>query len=308
MNQPARETFSYGIMASRSEASLDAEMLKAGQGVRAFEIRVEDITHLYLRPGDRVVSLLVAVRGRGGKTRVRRLVANPGDAGFLALVDALVARRPEADVRGRHDQEVLRTLGVGRKMPWAVGVLLLCVPLTVAVVLFPRLMHGLDFGEERISVLHLAQGRVPGSRNVVVTGARAMRGEGLEMVATRGEGSESTRMLIPLVSPEWERSQPVLVLLSAENLSANEQAALDRMTKFSGIMRDAGWEGLRAEDRVRFTKESGLVLADGARVLEYGGNPRRDLVIYVGAVGMSFLVVAAMWVGLWLRGRGSAIS
>lgn len=291
-------------MAFRCEALIDGDVLSVKQGVRLHRVSISQLTHLYLQPRDSVQTLWLVERRSHGRPGMHRIVANAGDAGFLGLVESLVAKRPDIDLRGEDERQALRRMGV-RDTPWW-PMLLLLAPLLVGVSLLPRLLHGLDFGEERVSITSLARGRVPGSRNVVITGARARLGESVEVTTSRTQGNRATsatRTLVPLVPPTWDRSQPVHALLEVSDISSSEEAALERATKFHGVVRDVLWEGLSDEDREYLTVEAGLKLSDDVRLVEYRANPRYDLAVFLGATGVSLLVVLAMGTGLWLRKR-----
>ena len=311
MIEPSPEIYTYGYLAFRCEALVDGDVLAVKQGVRSHHIRLSRLTHLYLQPRDNVQTLwLVEQRPHRGP-RMHRIVANAGDPGFFGLVESLVAKRPDIDLRGQDEKQALGLMGV-RDMSWRLGVLLLLAPVVVGVAMLPRLLHGLDFGEERVSITSLSRGRIPGSRNVVITGARARLSESVEVTTTRTQGArgaaESTRTLVPLVPPAWDRNQPVHALLEISDMSSSEEAVVERATKFRGVVRDILWEGLSGEDRAYLTTEAGLKLADDVRLVEYRANPRYDLLVFLGGTGVSVLVVLAMGTGLWLRKRrrGSA--
>jgi hypothetical protein len=306
MSELSPETFAYGYMAFRREALIDDDELSVRHGLRSHPIRLSRLTHLYLQSLGNVQMLwLVEQRSHRGP-RTHRIAANAGDPGFLALVESLVAKRPDIDLRGEDEKQALRRMGVRDRSSW-LGVLLLLAPVLVGVAMLPWLLHGLDFGEERVSVTSLSRGRVPGSRNVVITGARARLGESVEVTTSRTHGArgaaESTRTLIPLVPPSWDRTQPVHALLEVTDMSSSEESAIERATKFRGIVRDILWEGLSKEDRAYLTTEAGLKLADDVRLVEYRANPRYDLLAFLGGTGVCLLVVLAMGTGLWLRKR-----
>ncbi|MCL2824000.1 MAG: hypothetical protein FWD57_08415, partial [Polyangiaceae bacterium] len=205
--------------------------------------------------------------------------------------------------------------GTGSRTRLVVALLLLCMPAAVIVALLPRLVHGLDFGEDRVSIAVFVDGHVPISRNMVITGVRAQRGGAEGRVSTRtsagldrGGWSESGRRLIPLVPLDWDRDQPVHVVLETEDTSSSEQALVDRSTKFRGILRDVLWEGLREQDRVHLTEDFGLLLADDVKLIEHRADPRYDLLVFIGGVAMSLSAALAVGVGLLVRsilGRAS---
>ena len=309
MSESSPEIHAYGYMAFRCEALVDGDVLAVKQGVRPHQIRLSRLTHLYLQTRDNVQTLwLVEQRSHRGP-KMHRIVANAGDLGFLGLVESLVAKRSDIDLRGHDEKQALRLMGV-RDVSWWLGVLLLIAPVLVGAAMLPRLLHGLDFGEERVSITSLSKGRTPGSRNVVITGARAKLSDSVEVTTTRTQGArgaaESTRTLVPLVPPAWDRNQPIHALLEIRDMSSSEESVVERATKFRGVVRDILWEGLSEEDRAYLTTEAGLKLADDVRLVEYRANPRYDLLVFLGGTGVSVLVVLAMGIGLWLHKRRHA--
>jgi uncharacterized protein (TIGR03382 family) len=293
-------------MAYRHEARIGPDRLTVKHGLRKLDAPLSEIAHLFIQSTDRQQTLLISMRPSFGKARVVRLRANPGDPGFLALVEALAALRSGIDLRGMDEKVALARMGAVTGKPVGVALLILLLPTLVALALLPKLIHGLDFGEDRVSVTSLAKGRQPSSRNVVITGARAKLHESIEVTTSRNQGADTsgtTRYLVPIVSPDWEKDQPVHVILETDEMNSADEARLERASKFRGIMRDILWEGLGRGDRDYFLSEVGLNLAADVKLVEYRANPRYDLLVFCSATGVTFAVTLALAIGIWLRKR-----
>ncbi len=299
-------TFAYRYMAFRHEAKIGAERLTVKQGLRKLDLPLTEIVHLFIQPTLAQQTLVLSLRPSRGKPRIVRLRANHDEPGFLALVEALATLRSGIDLRVMDQKTALTRMGAVPGAPVGIVLLTLLLPSLVALALLPKLIHGLDFGEDRLSVTSIAKGRQPSSRNVVITGARAKLQESIEVTTSRIEGADtggSTRYLVPIVSPDWDKDQPVHVILETDEMDSADEARLERASKFRGIMRDILWEGLGHDDRDYFLSEVGLKLADDVRLVEYRANPRYDLLVFCSATGVTFAVTLAVALGIWFRKR-----
>ncbi len=266
-----REVFEFGYSVFRRRASIENDVLRLDRGARSVELRLSALVHLYLQPRNAVQVLWLAEKTDRPTGRVHRLMKVRDTAGRMIF-------------------------GLPFLLPIGIGIWLL-----------PYLAHGLDFGEERVSAMSLSQHRSYGSHNVVITGAKARLHESTEVVTSHfrrfGPAVETTRTLVPLVPPSWEPSQTVPVVLEVSEMTAFEEAAIERTVKFRGIKRDILWEGLSQEDRAYLTHQAGLHLADDVWLMEYRANPRYDLFVFLAGTGTALGIAAAISVGLWLQQR-----
>lgn len=303
------QSFTYGFMTFQCRATLDAKHLLVKQGLRTFEASVPKLKHLYLQqsPTNSQVTLLLAEERSAGKTRVLRFYANPGDPGFLAFIDAILAARPDIDLRGLDEKTALKKMGAANHELVGLVIMVFILPALIGVGLLPKLVHGVEFGEARISLTSMAKGKTPRSHNVLITGARAKLSESIEVTTTTKKGGvetgSTTKYFVPLVPNGWEKDQPVHVILETDELNASDEAKLERATKFSGVIRDVLWEGLSSDDRDYFIQDVGLKLSDDVKLVEHRANPQFDLLIFVGATGLTFVIMFAIATGMWLKRR-----
>jgi len=296
-------------MTLQCRATIHAEHLRVKQGLRTFEAEVPQLRYLYVQQagGGVHVNLLLAVARPSGKNKILRLYANPGDPGFLAFVEAIVAHRPDIDLRGLEESVALKKMGAANMDLIGLVIMVLVIPAIVGGFLLPKLVHGLDFGQDRIALATIEQGTGPDSRNVVITNAQARLDQSIEQTTTTTKGGvetgATTKYYLPLVPPDWNGDTSVHVILKTDPLTTPEEHKLEHGTSFPGVVRDVLWEGLDDGKREFFTKEVGLKLADGVKLVEYRADPRTDLLVFLGATGTTFLIMFAVGVGMWWRKR-----
>ena len=303
------QTFTYGFMAFQCTATLDPRLLRVQQGLRTFEVAVPKLAYLYIQQtggGTQTVLVLAEALSRK-KNRILRLQANPADPGFLALVDAILALRPEIDLRGIDEKRALAKMGALNTDFLGLAIMVLVIPAVVGAVLLPQLVHGLDFGEDRISIESIAKGKHPDSLNVVITSARAKLNDSVEVTTTTAKGGvemgSSTKFFVPLVAESWDRGDPVHIVLETDEMSTAEEAKLEHATRFRGVVRNVLWEGLDRGEREYFANDVGLALAEDVMLVEYRANPRFDLLVFLAATGVTFAIMLVLAAGLWLKKR-----
>lgn len=305
-DESGRQSFTYGYMTFRCEAALDADELTVKQGLRTFRVAIPKLRFLFVRSSTSSPqqSLVLAEERTGKRNKIHRFFANAGDPQFLALIDAIIDLRPDIDLRGLDEKTALKKMGATNT---DFIVLVLAMPLIVAIALLPRAIHGFDFTEDRISIASLAKGKQPDSRNIIITGARARLAESIEVTTTRTkrgvDTGSTTKYLVPIVQPDWDKSQPVRVILETDEMTSADEEKLERATKFTGIVRNVLWEGLDRGDREYLTREAGLALHDDVLLVEYRANPRFDLLVFLAATGMTLFIMLVAALAIWLKRR-----
>lgn len=297
-DEPLAQHFDYAYMGFRCQSSLDCHGLKVKQGLRTFEVALSTLRHLYVQKmAGEQQALLLTHEPTPGKTKILRLYANTGEAGFQAFVQAIVAQRPEIDRRGLDEKSALKMMGAVNVELYGLWGALLFVPVLVAVALLPKAVHGLDFGRDTVSLSQLAEGKALASRNVNLTGAKANLDDALEVTTTHtrsGSSTQSTKYFVPLCAPDWSKTEPVHVVLETGELGAQEQRELAEAATFSGIVRNVLWEGLGGRERDYFSEKMGLKLADHVVLVEYQANPTFDLALFGGGVALTVVIVTSI--------------
>ncbi len=285
-------------------AQLDADRLLTKTGVRMASAPIARLQHLYVRReiGRDEAELVLTYLTDKGRLRRLRLFADRDEPGFDALVEALLARRPEIDIRGLSASEAYRRMG-SVELDWVVVPAVMTVGLLiVAVLMLPMLIHGVDGGAAETTVAALAAGERPSTRNLVVEG-RALADRGVQ--AQRGADAklDATTMWLPLVPTDWREGDPVPMVLEVRGLRDVDPVALGQQTRFEGVLRDVLWEGLDDAQRARLV-ERGVTFTPRPLLLQLGARARDDLVLALGL--LSFLGLILMGTFVWLRGRRRA--
>ncbi len=282
---PPPRVFEYAYMAGRCSATLDATQLALKQGVRRFEVPLPSLRFLFVQSAGQgqFRTLFLATEPLAGKRKIFRFYANAGQPAFEALVASLLPYLPPGgDLRALDDKAALKTMGavdLDRVVLLSVfgGIFLIAF-----VALLPKLVHGLDGGEQKISVDALGEGKPLESRNVRVTKARRLDGWTLAVTTVNKkngvETGRSTKDYVPLVPKDWERDEPIRVILETPHGAELDDAP------YRGIARTVLWEGLGSSQREFFTKK-GIKLAKDVVLVEYGAQPSTDLWTFAGVLG-----------------------
>lgn len=272
-------------------ATLDAERLMAKVGIRTIQVPIARLQQVYVRDERRSdhVELLLTHLDDKGRLRRARLFADKREAGFEALIEALLARRPEADVRHLSASEAYRLSG-SKEAEWvALPAVMLLGWLVLAVLLSPLMRHGFDDGAATVAASAFAEPHGLTTRNVTVTGTLAP-GSALRSKQGATEGA----WWVPVVPPSWRPGEAVYAVLKVPRRTAAQIDALAQTGRFEGILRDIWWEGLSERRRQAFHAR-GVALAPTAVLIDFEANRRADLVVagvVLGGLGLVVLVVA----------------
>ncbi len=264
-----RFRFRYTIFTVQAE--LGPKLLNVKMGIKMVSVAVARITHLYVHDStanDHLEMLIGYTKKDGGRIRRARVFADREQPGFDGLVDALLERRPEVDIRGVHPSEAYTQMGAV-EAEWLVipGVMALGT-LVVAGLLWPLLVHGFDTrAPVPISVAQLDGGERPATRNILLSGARS---EPPTPVA-RKDGR-----------PRWLVSlTPRVVLRFDAPDRATAEKALARPV-LPGVLRNVWWEGLSNVERAALED----TVRRDALVIEVDGDRRADLLVVLTVLGV----------------------
>ena len=299
-----QRSFDFRYTVFNVSARIDEGRIEVRAGVRTSAAPIERLQHLHVHrdAGRGVDELLLSYALPGGRLRRLRVFADAGEAGFESLIDALLERRPDIDIRHLERREAWALTGSRELDRWVLPGMMAVAILALAVVFMPRVLHGFDRGEARIDVSALAAGERPETRNLIVEG-RAVLDAVLFADQDPERMDEPTTAWLPLVGADWRPGQPVAVLLEVRNRTRADILAVAEQTRFAGILRDIWWEGLDQRRRAAFAEQD-LALAADIALVELGATPGSDLAIALGVVGL--LSVMMLGVMLALRRRAKA--
>jgi hypothetical protein len=306
----APQTFDYHVtqvVPCRATFDDAAGHLEVKQGIRTWRVPFAQIHHVYFRRNGPFDELIVGTEPSPGKKKVFRFSADGGQPGFHAVVEALVARRPDTDRRALPASEAMKLIGARNVELIVLVVGLAIVPVILAIALLPTLVHGLDRGETKLSLAKLAKDRSYDSRNLVITGARLETSKAMSLTTVNKrngiETGRSTKFYIPLVPKDWDDGDPVHVVLETKELLPFELEELESSSSFRGVARDVLWEGLGSKQRTFLEKDQGLRLSKDLLLFEYRAKTDNDLAVYLGVVGGTTFVFAVIGLIVYLKHR-----
>ncbi|MBU1429755.1 hypothetical protein KKF91_04240 [Myxococcota bacterium] len=275
--------FRYGLIPVR--AQIHEGHLTLSAFARHQQLRLDALRYLYVdhKPGQSFTELLLCEETPRGRLRRARAYANPGEPQLNDLVAALVAARPEIDLRGRPRAEVYALMG-SRVMPRAARAVILGGLIAGLLLLFaPLLWHGLDRGRQTLSVAALLQAP-PDTHNLTLTGGALLLDEGL---VDAGRTADAARAFFPLkASP----SGPVVALVEVSGERRLRQIRAG--APLTGVLRDFAWEGPSIKQR-RALEARGLTIGPRLYLFEFGARPSTDLALLL-------LVLSALAIMAWI--------
>ncbi|MCE9599435.1 MAG: hypothetical protein K8S54_15830 [Spirochaetia bacterium] len=279
--------FQYAII--KIVARIEENILKVKQGIRNFELPIQEIQFLYagkMPPGD-FLELIVVTRNASGKEKKFRFYSNEGEPGFSALVDELVRQKPASDLRSLAREEALAKLKVADTAKiafWAVPALVIAIMFALA---FPFLIHGLDRGNATISVEEFVTGTKTDTRNLTITGMAL--DQGLQDTTTR-KGKKTVRLYFPLIGADWKEGDEVHMVVETGDLSDEQLAEVLSRKEFTGVLRNVLWEGLSGKNQEFFVKEYNMNLSKEVQLLELD-NKGMDLILFSIIMGTTIVIM-----------------
>ncbi len=300
MTMSAR-TFQFRYTVFTVTAQLDTDRLATKTGVRHTTAPIGALQHLYVRraPAREDDELVLTYATDRGRLRRVRIFSDRDEPGFAGLVEALLALRPDIDIRHLAPAEAWRRMGA-RELEWVVLPAVMGVGLLVlALVLAPMWVHGFDRGAATLDVPELLSGAPPGTRNLTVIG-RLVADQGVQAKQGADARLETVTMWLPLVGPAWRPGDPVHLVLEVRGLRDADPTELASHDRFEGVLRDALWERLDETPRKLFRARD-LKLSADVRVLQLGARARDDLTLASVLVGGLSLLVLGVFATLRAR-------
>lgn len=287
--------FQYTVFAV--DARIVSRRIEVRAGVRTHAAPLERLQHLHVyEDANRGVSeLLISFAAPGGRLKRIRVFSDVGEPAFQGFVDAVLAERPEIDIRHLDRSAAWARMGSKEKDITVMAVLMGAAIVAMTVMFLPMLIHGLDRGAAEVPVEVLERGERPETRNVTVQGRPLTDRLVLAEVSTEPP-PDSVTGWIPLVGQAWTPEQPVRVVLEIRGKGPDELLATGERTVFKGMIRDVLWEGL-SDRRRRALVERGVLLDGEVLVIDVGAEPDHDLALALTILGlMAMILVGSIFV------------
>lgn len=307
----ATQQFAFRYTVFNVAATLDDTHLHARSGIRTVVVPIARLQHLYVRDERHTdhVELLLTHHDAKGRLKRSRLFADKKEAGFEAMIEALLARRPQADVRHLSASAAYQLSG-SKEMEWlALPVVMLLGWVILAMLFSPLIRHGFDDGEATVDAAVFGEPLTLTTRNLTVHGrlvpTSALKGNGQKAAINTPAGDGNTDVWwVPLVPAEWKPGEAVHVVLKVRRQSMTDLQQLAQGEMFAGILRNIWWEGLSERRHAAFHKR-GVALAPNAVLIEHQASRQADLVISLGLLGGLLALIGTVGVVLRRKRRQS---
>ncbi len=295
--QPQQNSWQWRYMAATFSATLAGGTLSVKQGIRSFNIEIAKLLYLYVsRTSSSVGSFettMLCHQPSPGKKKVVRLMSNTGDPGMQALVSTILSLRPDIDIRHLDEKTAHKTMGATRMQLVALFIAFFAVMGVMGVLLLPQALHGIDTGQERVSITKLYSGYEPSTHNLIVSGIPDLDDAMFEK--TTRKGTTTVEYYLPLVPPGWKKTDPVHIILKTGDLGPAAQNELVHARQFEGVLDNILWEGLSGKVQGYLTGHMGLKIADDVRVIHYKEDSQTDLFIFIGVMGLTFVIMIVVF-------------
>jgi hypothetical protein len=306
--QAAPQSWQWRYMAATFSGTLAGSTLSIKQGIRNFRIEIPSLRFLYMtqtstRMGT-LATLLLCYEQAPGKKKVVRIMSNAGDPGMQAMIAALLALRPDIDIRHLDPKTAHNTMGAARMNVVAGVIAFVLIVAVMGVIMLPEALHGFDSGHANVSVEQLYSGYEPPTHNLTVSGVADL--DDAMFNKTTNNGSTTVEYYLPLVPRGWKKSDPVHVVLQTDHLGPRAQERLLHAKQFQGVLDDIMWEGLEGDVHDYLTGHMGLKLADDVRVIHYKEDPQMDLDIFIGVMALTFVIMAVVFAVVAVKRRRNA--
>ncbi len=295
--------FQYTVVSNT--ATLDARDVRFKMGLRTQKTELSSLKHLYIQhqmAGD--LQELILTYSHGHKLKRIRVYSNEGEVGFDQTVAAILARRPDIDIRHMPEKEALAMMGAVNTEKWSAISVPIIVTLVMAVLLYPTIKHGFDSGHEKITVAQLAKGEPLSSRNLTLTKGQLCLDTAIEKTTTK-EGSTTVRYYIPVI-PKRSRCDKatVAVVLETDELTPEEDEELVSSKTIDGILKNVWWEGLGSKEHDFFVEEQGVKMAEEVALVEYQGKPGDYKLIVFVVLGLTIVIMIGVTLFMWFKRKG----
>jgi len=297
----AEEIFEFKFMLTTTTVILDETTLTIKLPLTSKSLEVTRLRYLYVLTHPEVgLECILAYEGSSGKLKRLRIESNFEEPGFKAMVEKLVALKPEIDIRDKTLQEAHKLMGAANLVRLMPGVVFLVGSIIITLMFLPSLVHAFDSGKTVYDARLCRASCNLTSRNVLLKNGYLYSESYMELTSTNA-GSSAVHYYFAYLPDDWKDGEPIYNIVKTEQLSEEEISDLESQTEIPVILRNALWEGLSPDIRNFFEKELGFKVAAEARLFEYGADTQAELIFYFILEGI-FLILTII-VGIIVKRR-----
>ena len=272
MSSENTQTFSFKYAVFMVKGQIEGDHLSVQMNIRQVHVRLDQLKHLYIddRRSNESVELIVSYLNKKGKLKRFRVFSDHQEAGFKAMVAAILERRPEIELTGLTPEEAYVRMG-SNPLAWYALPLVMCIALLlVTVACMPLLLHGFD--HRRVDVELSTLDAESTERTVRVRGGRLLTDKAVSDAGDRPVVGPMT-LWIPLVGPDWTDGSDIKVVVQ---MMAKQIDDVAEGAPIEGLLRNVWWEGLTNKMRVSMRAKE-LRTAHDAILIDSRSTPSDDL-------------------------------
>ena len=297
MNQPAEpQRFEYAVGPLKHSAELHPTEFRAKLGLRKIQIPIEQIQHIFVQrlEASNMEELIICQQLLAGQRKVHRIPSMAGQPGFAQLVEALIARRPDADIRSMDPVEARKLMGGKNVHKITLIVLVPVVTLIVAIFGLPAFIRGFDTGHATVSAANFITGDLPGTRNLTLENSAPVVDASVELTTTstnNGSTSTTVEYFVPAIDPNGPADQAVHLVIKCSDVELKELVPGEPLP---GILRNVLWEGFPKDVRAYMTNDLELTVAQNVYIFDYKGSSKTELYMWLAIVGGVFVLMTVV--------------
>lgn len=294
-----QEIFEFKFMLTQTSVIIDETTVTLKLPLTSKSVELAKLKYLYvLTHPDVGQECVLAYEGPSRKLKRLRIESNFEEAGFKAMVERLVALKPEIDIRDKSLKEAQRLMGAANLVRLMPGVVFLLGTIIITLMFLPSLAHVFDQGQTVYDARLCRASCNLSSRNVLLSNGYLYTESYLELTST-SRGSSSISYYFAYLPDDWKEGEPIYNIVKTEQVSDEEISKLESQTEIPAVLRNALWEGLSSDVRDFFEKELGFRVAAEARLFEYGADIQAEIIFYFIVEGL--LLIITVIVGIIVK-------
>lgn len=299
------QKFEYAVAAGfRHKIEVTDREIRAKIGLRKVNIPLEQLKHVFVQELETagMSELILCQQLMSGKLKSHRLPSKAGEPGFRAAVEAIVADKPEADIRSMDPLEARQLMQTANSHKWVLIAIVPVATLVLAIMGLPKFIHGIDSGHADIAAAQFASQQLPDTRNLTLNRAIAAVDFAVQLTTTtRRSGSTTTSVdyFVPVIDPAGSKDQNVHLVIKCKEKHLDELRAA---SEIPGVLRNVLWEGVPDDVDDHMRNESKLPLASVVHLFDYKANTKVEFGIWTAIVAGTFVLMSVICFFVYRRG------
>ncbi len=277
--------FKFSYLTAKNVINIDDEYINIKVGVIKTKIKKSNLKYVYIKAYQDYNHLILRYENEKGKLKNKKILFAHGEQQAIAAADYLVENTNCKDLRNVDEKEAMSFLKTTDAEKAGFLIAFVSIILVITIFLLPSFIHLFDNGLQTVDVSQLINNEKLSTHNVIVKNGYLLDGMYAETTSRRRHGgtSTTTEYYFPLVDKNWDKTQPIKVMVKTGKISQTEIDALFDAPEIKGVLENVMWEGGMDDDNVEFlNNEYGYIISDDIVILATGGkNYVISLIIYI---------------------------